>query len=139
MSQPPARSHPKKNPLAAARKRKLQALLHKRAHPSTSKKDKVRRKKSSVPSSISKEVKAGNLPWKTITPALLSGPGDLSFDAEGGMMELEEVEGVEVVYEDANTEGGRKRVSFRVSPSFTALIFQVHPTESFCRCAKHQR
>jgi hypothetical protein len=110
----------KKSQLAATKKRRLQAFLHKRAHPSTAEKA-IKRKKSSTPSraaSSSKSVfRAAELPWKTITPALLSGSGAdyLGFDAEGGMMELEEVEGVEVVYEEPETEGGRRKITFKVS------------------------
>ncbi|GJJ07838.1 hypothetical protein Clacol_002043 [Clathrus columnatus] len=54
---------------------------------------------------------ADQLPWKTVRTPLITGLGD---DGEGGMMELEEVEGVEVVYED--DEAGHGRVArFRVA------------------------
>lgn len=53
---------------------------------------------------------ADRLPWKTVSTPFVTDFGD---EGEGGIMGLEEVEGVEVVYEDG--EGGQGRVvSFRV-------------------------
>jgi ATP-dependent RNA helicase DDX24/MAK5 len=55
---------------------------------------------------------ADDLPWKPVSRPLEAGMG---FD---GMLELEEAEGVEVIYE--TTDGGRL-VKFKVS-----FIFKVH-------------
>jgi ATP-dependent RNA helicase DDX24/MAK5 len=43
---------------------------------------------------------ADDLPWKAVTR-----PQEAGLDGDDGILELEEVDGVEVVYED--TEGGR--------------------------------
>lgn len=54
---------------------------------------------------------ADQLPWKIVRTPLVTEIGD---DGEGGMMELEEVEGVKIIYEENKT--GRGRVAgFRVS------------------------
>lgn len=50
---------------------------------------------------------ADDLPWKTV-----SRPSETGLGGDDGILELEEVEGVEVIYE--NTEGGRV-VKFNVS------------------------
>lgn len=47
--------------------------------------------------------RAGNLAWKNVVL-----PSEFGFDEEGGLLELEEVEGVEVIYGDG-------LVTFRVS------------------------
>lgn len=51
-----------------------------------------------------------SLPWKKVKRPAQASFGAL--DHEGGMLELEEVEGVEVIYEDV--PGGGRRVTFKV-------------------------
>ncbi|OJA11403.1 hypothetical protein AZE42_03952 [Rhizopogon vesiculosus] len=65
----------------------------------------AKRKAKSGPSASRKRLKvqytsADGLPWKTVNR-----PSDTGLDGDDGILELEEVENVEVVYED--TEGGR--------------------------------
>lgn len=55
------------------------------------------------PREIRKEQRVGNLAWKNIVL-----PSELGFDEDGGLLELDEVEGVDVVYADG-------RVSFQAS------------------------
>ena len=58
-----------------------------------------------------------HLPWKTLKRPQVAG-----FDGDDGILELEEVEGVEVVYEE--TEGGRV-ARFNVSRRIFHLPFHV--------------
>ena len=54
---------------------------------------------------------AANLRWRKVPRPSQASYGAL--DHEGGIMDLEEVEGVEVIYEEI--EGGGRKVTFRVS------------------------
>ena len=70
------------------------------------------KRKISLPSSSRKKAKhqhrnADELPWKSVSRPSVAGMG-----GDEGIIELEEVEGVEVIYE--TTEGGRV-VKFNVS------------------------
>lgn len=65
----------------------------------------LKRKAKAVPSASRKRIKAhptslDGLPWKAVRR-----PSETGLDGDDGILELEEVENVEVVYED--TEGGR--------------------------------
>lgn len=69
---------------------------------------KPKRPRTAGPSTLTS---ASNLRWKKVSRPSQAGYGAL--DHEGGILELEEVEGVEVVYEEV--EGGGRRVRFLVS------------------------
>ena len=64
---------------------------------------------SSVPTPApapARRERLSNLPWKS-----LSLPSEITFDDEGGLLELDEVDGVDVVYDDNGV------LSFQVGPS----------------------
>jgi hypothetical protein len=72
----------------------------------------LKRKAKAVPSASRKRLKThptslDGLPWKAVRR-----PSETGLDGDDGILELEEVENVEVVYED--TEGGRV-MKFNVS------------------------
>ncbi|KAI5479656.1 DEAD (asp-glu-ala-asp) box containing, RNA helicase [Pseudohyphozyma bogoriensis] len=90
---------------AASKKRKLAAMANKSAEPapiaSTSK---ASAKAAAAPKvRTTKEVKPGSLSWKSIVL-----PSEFGFDEDGGLLELDEVEGVDVVYGDG-------MITFRVN------------------------
>ncbi|KAF9467758.1 P-loop containing nucleoside triphosphate hydrolase protein [Collybia nuda] len=66
---------------------------------------------------------ADDLPWKTV-----SRPQEAGLDGDDGILELEEVEGVEVVYEE--TDGGRvARFKVIVDENMDEAPTEEHPTE----------
>jgi len=74
---------------------------------------KLKRKASSQPGSSGKRIKAScnsldGLPWKTVARPL-----ETCLDGDDGVLDLEEVDNVEIVYE--NTDRGRV-IKFNVCP-----------------------
>jgi ATP-dependent RNA helicase DDX24/MAK5 len=93
---------------AASKRRKLaHPLPPPSATPSTTDSKSKSKNKSTVlssrPAARTRTERASNLAWKNVVL-----PSEFGFDEEGGLLELEEVEGVEVVY-------GEGLVTFRVS------------------------
>jgi ATP-dependent RNA helicase DDX24/MAK5 len=79
----------------------------------------VKRKVKAGPSASRKRLKMqptslDGLPWKSVRR-----PSETGLDGDDGILELEEVENVEVVYED--TEGGRV-MKFNVSGRMQGII-----------------
>lgn len=60
-----------------------------------------------------KEQRVGALDWKNIVL-----PSEFGFDEDGGLLELDEVEGVDVVYADG-------KVSFQVSLRFSTTLSNI--------------
>ena len=87
---------------------KKRKLAH-QSQPSSSRKKKHQRSKPSSTTSRYVEVAAQKLPW-TRTPGATI---ELGSDDEGGMLELEEVDDVDVVWEER--PDGSKVVRFKVS------------------------
>ncbi len=89
----------------------------------------VKRKKETGGSLSRKKAKTqhltiNDLPWKSV-----SRPSDTGLGGDDGILELEEVEGVEVVYEDT---GVGRVVKFNVSRCFV-LLQSDFSTGEICR------
>ncbi|KIJ33536.1 hypothetical protein M422DRAFT_213415 [Sphaerobolus stellatus SS14] len=98
-----------------SRKRKLDAAFSSRKKAkSTSKSLSSSKKLHPKKSSATRAATADQLPWKTV---LRQDIGELGDNGEGGMMELEEVEGVEIIYDEDGSGG--KIVGFRVKEGDT--------------------
>lgn len=76
---------------------------------SSQKKKKVRSSKAAPNGPSYKQVSAASLPWRRTAGAKYDF-GDLG---DGGMLDLEEIDGVDVVYDE--TAQGGKTISFKVS------------------------
>jgi ATP-dependent RNA helicase DDX24/MAK5 len=95
------------NPHAAARLR-----AKKRPSSSSSTSSKKRPSSSSQPKPLPafKEKRAADLEWKKLTL-----PAELGFDDDGGLLELDELDGVEVTYENG-------KVVFKVRTTLLQLL-----------------
>jgi hypothetical protein len=88
-------------------------------------------KAGSSSSSVKVQPKFRNATTSTLDWKNIQLPGELGFDEEGGLLELDEIEGVDVVYEDG-------RVQFKVPTSHSSLGCQTQAESLRNRSRKMQ-